>query len=81
MRRCEPAKLAYVYFEEEPGRRSAAKLLKQRRGAADRSEYRQVTGVKWPRHAYARMSRLSVVRVGQELLLIGHDLRQSVRRD
>src|SRR6516164_2209715 len=27
--------LAYVYFEDEPGRRSAAKLLRQRRGAAD----------------------------------------------
>jgi len=24
-------KLAYVYFEDEPGRRSAAKLLSQRR--------------------------------------------------
>jgi hypothetical protein len=27
-------KLAYVYFEEEPGRRSAAKLLPYRRSAA-----------------------------------------------
>ena len=25
--------------------------------------------------------RLSVVRIGQELFLIGHDLRESVRRD
>jgi hypothetical protein len=32
--------LAYVYFEDEPGRRSAAKLL----GAADRGEYREITG-------------------------------------
>ena len=30
---------------------------------------------------YARVSRLSVVGAGQELLLIGRDLRQSVRRD
>jgi hypothetical protein len=28
-------KLAHVYFEGEPGRRSAAKLLKQRRGVED----------------------------------------------
>jgi hypothetical protein len=27
--------LAYVYFEDEQGRRSAAKLLKQRRGVED----------------------------------------------
>jgi hypothetical protein len=27
--------LAYVYFEDEPGRRSAVKLLKQRRGVED----------------------------------------------
>ena len=33
-------KLAYVYFEEEPGRRSAAKLLTKDGGAADRGEYR-----------------------------------------
>ena len=33
--------LAYVYFEEEPGRRSAAKLLTPRRGPADRRQYRQ----------------------------------------
>jgi hypothetical protein len=32
-------KLAYLYFEDEPGRRSAAKLLNQRRGAADRVEH------------------------------------------
>ena len=32
-------KLAYVYFEEDPGRRSAAKLLTK--GAADCSEYRR----------------------------------------
>ena len=33
--------LAYVYFEDEPGRRSAAKPFDARRGAADRGEYRQ----------------------------------------
>jgi hypothetical protein len=33
--------LAYVYFVEEPGRRSAAKLLIKRRGAANRGEYRE----------------------------------------
>jgi hypothetical protein len=31
--------LAYVDFEDEPGRRSAAKLLTKRRGAADCGEY------------------------------------------
>jgi hypothetical protein len=37
-------KLAYVYFEEEPGRRSAAKPADQRRGAADCGEYCQAAG-------------------------------------
>jgi hypothetical protein len=32
-------------FEEEPGRRSAAKLLETGRGAADRCEYRQAARV------------------------------------
>jgi hypothetical protein len=32
--------LAYVYFEDEPGRRSAAKLL-SKDGAADRGQHRQ----------------------------------------
>jgi hypothetical protein len=35
-------KLAYIYFEEEAGRRSSAKLLT--RGASDRGEYRQAAG-------------------------------------
>jgi hypothetical protein len=36
--------LAYVYFEEEPGRRAAAKLLTRRRGAADCRQHRQAAG-------------------------------------
>jgi hypothetical protein len=36
--------LAYVYFEVEPGRRSAAKLL----CTADRGEYRQAAGATEP---------------------------------
>jgi hypothetical protein len=31
--------LAYVYYESEPGRRSAAKPAQPRRGATDRGEY------------------------------------------
>jgi hypothetical protein len=34
-------KLGYFYFEEDPGRRSVAKLLHARRGGADRTEYRR----------------------------------------
>jgi hypothetical protein len=37
-------KLAYVYFEDEPGRRSAAKLAQQGWGAKDCGEHRQATG-------------------------------------
>jgi hypothetical protein len=33
----------YVYFEDEPGRRSAAKLL-TRMSAKDRQQYRQAAG-------------------------------------
>jgi hypothetical protein len=36
--------LAYVYFEDEPGRRSAAKHAHEGRGATDRGEHRQVAG-------------------------------------
>jgi hypothetical protein len=36
-------KLAYIYFEDEPGRRSS-EIAHQRRGAADRGEYREAAG-------------------------------------
>jgi hypothetical protein len=36
--------LAYVYFENEPGRRAAANLLDARRGPPDRGEHRQAAG-------------------------------------
>ena len=36
--------LAYVYFEEEQGRRSAAKLLTKERSAADSGQYCEVAG-------------------------------------
>ena len=38
-------KLSYIYYEEEPGRRSAAKLLSKRRGAADRGQHGEAAGV------------------------------------
>jgi hypothetical protein len=40
--RHQAAELAYVYFEDEAGRRSSANLLT--RNGADRSEYRQAAG-------------------------------------
>jgi len=36
--------LAYAYFEKEPGRRAAAKLLAMGRGAADCRQRRQAAG-------------------------------------
>ncbi len=36
--------LAFVYCEDEPGRRTAAKLLNPRRSAADRCQHRQAAG-------------------------------------
>jgi hypothetical protein len=43
---CSGISLAYVYFEEKPGRRAAAKLLYPGRGAADRCKHRQTAGVR-----------------------------------
>jgi len=37
-------KLGHFYFEEEPRRRSAAKLLTKGRGAADCGEHSEVAG-------------------------------------
>ena len=37
-------KLAYVYFEEEPGPAIGGQVAHERRGAADRGEYRQAAG-------------------------------------
>jgi hypothetical protein len=50
--------LAYVYYENEPGRRSAAKLLTKDEGAADRGEHRQGARVihaltSWPKSIFA----------------------------
>jgi hypothetical protein len=36
--------LAYVYYEEEPQRRSSTKFTHARRGAKDRVKYRQAAG-------------------------------------
>ena len=36
--------LAYAYFEDEPGRRAAAKTPHPRRGAAHRRQHRQAAG-------------------------------------
>jgi hypothetical protein len=52
--------LAYVYFEDEPGRRSAAKLLSKERGETDRGEHRQAAGEKMARLGIRR-SRWFVV--------------------
>jgi hypothetical protein len=53
-------KLAYVYYEDEPGRRSVAKLLTKGRGAADRGQYRQVAGVVRSKIKLRRRLRLSL---------------------
>jgi len=41
VRDADGQQLAYVYYENEPGRRSAAKLLTPILNAADRGEYRR----------------------------------------
>jgi hypothetical protein len=38
-------KLTYVYFYEEPGRRSTAEVLARDDGAADRGQRREAAGV------------------------------------
>jgi hypothetical protein len=43
--------LAYVYFEDEPGRRAAREDAHARRGAAQRDEHRD-----YPRHARSGLS-------------------------
>ena len=37
--------VAYIYYEEEPGRRAAANLMNKDEATADSSQYRQATGV------------------------------------
>jgi hypothetical protein len=44
--------LAYTYFEEEPGRRSAAKLLTRDEARADCGDYRQAAGTSSRCEAY-----------------------------
>ena len=40
--------LAYVYFEDEPGRRSAAKIIGAGRGEVDCRKYRKTAGAIGP---------------------------------
>jgi hypothetical protein len=37
--------LSYVYYESEPGRRSAAKLLSEDEARRNRGEYREAAGI------------------------------------
>src|SRR6266487_5561246 len=38
-------KLAFVYFENEPGRRAARQALDKRRGAEDRAQHSEAAGI------------------------------------
>jgi hypothetical protein len=67
--------LAYLYFEDEPGWRSAAKLLSKDEARKDRSEYRKAA-------RYTVTARVSVMHSSYSMwygVLLG--LAESQRRD
>ena len=74
--------LAYVHFDDP---RSVAKPLTRDEARRIAVNIAKLPGLvrkdQQKRAANSRPPRSSVVRIGQELLLIGRDLRKSVRRD